>query len=61
LQAAFRELPYEYQKVIRWRYDEECSYKEIGHRLGKSAEAAKQECYRAVIELKVKARRWEEK
>jgi RNA polymerase sigma-70 factor (ECF subfamily) len=57
LRVAFRELPYEYQKVIHWRYDDECSFDEIGHRLGRSTDAAKHLFYRALRELKVIARR----
>jgi DNA-directed RNA polymerase specialized sigma24 family protein len=58
--AAWRELPYEYQKVIRWRYQDKCSFDEIGHRLGRSADAAKHLFYRAMRELKVITRRHEE-
>jgi RNA polymerase sigma factor (sigma-70 family) len=57
--AAWRELPYEYQKVIRWRYRDKCSFDEIGHRLGRSADAAKHLFYRAMRELKVITRRHE--
>jgi RNA polymerase sigma factor (sigma-70 family) len=61
LKVSFRELPYDYQNIIHWRYDERCSFREIGTRLARSADAAKHLFYRALKELKVIAHRHERK
>ncbi len=53
--AAWRELPCQYQQVIHWRYEEKCSYAEIGRRLGRTADAARHLYHRAVIKLEERA------
>ncbi len=54
LKKALKLLPALHRKVIRWRFFKDLSYQAIGRRLGRSAEAAKHLCYRALAKLRKK-------
>jgi RNA polymerase sigma-70 factor (ECF subfamily) len=51
LQIAIRQLPVEYQEVLRLRTWQKLSFAEVGERLGKSADAARMLWNRAVRRL----------
>jgi RNA polymerase sigma-70 factor (ECF subfamily) len=53
MQEALDRLPETYRQVLRLRHYEQRSFEEIGHTLGKSAEASRKLWFRAVERLRV--------
>jgi RNA polymerase sigma-70 factor (ECF subfamily) len=51
VEAAIAQLPPEYQQVVRWRYQENLSFVEIGERLGRSQDAVRRAWAHAIDEL----------
>lgn len=51
VEAAIAQLPPDYQRVLRWRYQEELSFVEIGERLGRSQDAVRRLWAQAIDEL----------
>jgi RNA polymerase sigma-70 factor (ECF subfamily) len=51
LRRAIERLPEDHRRVIVWRYEEGCSFEEIGRRLGRTANAAQKLWARAVERL----------
>jgi RNA polymerase sigma-70 factor (ECF subfamily) len=54
VEAAIAALPSQYQQALRLRHQENCSFEEVGQRMGRSAEAARKLWARAVELLKTK-------
>ena len=52
LRAIVRTLPEPYQDVIRWRIEEQCTFKEIGSKLDKTEEVARKLWERAIAALR---------
>jgi RNA polymerase sigma-70 factor (ECF subfamily) len=51
IQRILQRLPEDYRTVITLRYQDDLSFEEIGHRLGRTAEAARKLWWRAVERL----------
>jgi RNA polymerase sigma-70 factor (ECF subfamily) len=52
LEAAMARLPQEYRQILELRHREQCSFREIGERLGRSTNAARMLWVRAVERLR---------
>ncbi len=52
MQSAIERLPVDYQQVIELYHGQSMTFKEIGRRLGRSADAARKLWYRALLQLK---------
>jgi RNA polymerase sigma-70 factor (ECF subfamily) len=51
LDLAMAKLPEDYRQVLRWRYQDDLSFEEIGSRMGRTANAARKLWVRAVHQL----------
>jgi RNA polymerase sigma-70 factor (ECF subfamily) len=56
LERAMAELPEDYRQVILWHHREDCSFEEIGRRLGRSEGAARKLWARAIQQLQDRMR-----
>jgi RNA polymerase sigma-70 factor (ECF subfamily) len=56
IERAMAELPEDYRQVILWHHREDCSFEEIGRRLGRSEGAARKLWARAIQQLQDRMR-----
>jgi RNA polymerase sigma-70 factor (ECF subfamily) len=52
LKAAIERLPQDHRQVVSWRHEEQLSWDQIGLRMGRTADAARKVCSRAIEQLR---------
>jgi RNA polymerase sigma-70 factor (ECF subfamily) len=58
LEQALQRLPEDYRQVIVWHHQDDCSFEEIGERIGRSRDAVRHLWARAVRQLKEELKKY---